>query len=44
MEILDVILRCLISLVTLFFVTKMIGKGPLFQQPVEQEDTHHADA
>ena len=25
-------------------VTKMIGKGPLFQQPVEQEDTHHADA
>ena len=26
MEILDVILRCLVSLVTLFFVTKMIGK------------------
>ena len=25
-EILDVILRCLVSLITLFFVTKMIGK------------------
>ena len=31
MEILDVILRCLISLVTLFFVTKMIGKKQVSQ-------------
>ena len=30
-EILDVILRCLISLVTLFFVTKMIGKKQVSQ-------------
>ena len=25
-DLLDVILRCLVSIVTLFFVTKMIGK------------------
>ena len=31
MEILDVILRCLVSLVTLFFVTKMIGKKQVSQ-------------
>ena len=30
-EILDVILRCLISLITLFFVTKMIGKKQVSQ-------------
>lgn len=30
-EILDVILRCLVSLVTLFFVTKMIGKKQVSQ-------------
>lgn len=30
-EILDVILRCLVSLITLFFVTKMIGKKQVSQ-------------
>ena len=31
MEIIDVILRCLVSLVTLFLVTKMIGKKQVSQ-------------